>query len=380
VIVAGRIAPSPANPLAPAVENMREYENIDRLLTQLERENGYLREEIFAQRELEDIIGTAPASVRDAIDHAASSDAPVLIVGEVGTGKERVARAIHARSARQKRLLVKADCAAIGARLIDRELFGCVEDPSGPRPGRFELADMGTIFLDEIGELPVETQITLLDVLQQRRVEPIDSGGQTVSVDARVIAATSRNLEREVAMGKFRADLYVGLNVVPIRVPPLRERRADIPQLVSFFIERHAKRIGRTIEGVKADGLERLTRYAWPGNVRELETVIVRALVLSEDGVLDLSPDVLAASSAIDAAANSATESLQPYAGSSTLEDVERAHILAVLAQTGWVIEGSRGAAKILGMHPNTLRSRMKKLGVERARQKSASPPAVEGV
>jgi formate hydrogenlyase transcriptional activator len=365
---------------------MREYENIAGLKTQLERENAYLREELAAQHQFDDILSTGMglASVGESIRQAAASDEPVLIVGEVGTGKELIARAIHARSARHERLLVKADCAAPSARLIERNLFGGVLDASADvvvnSPGRFELADGGTIFLDEIAELPLQTQVALLRVLENKQIEPTGSSGRTVNVDVRVIAATNRNLEHEVALGRFRADLYVNLNAIPIRVPALRERRGDIAPLVSLFIERHAKRIGRTIDGVDVESMERLTRYAWPGNVRELEHVIVRALILSAGGLLDVGHDLIEATSTEAMPDASREPAVHSYVGSGTLEDVERAHILAVLAQTGWVIEGPRGAAKILDLHPNTLRSRMKKLGVERARHGVVAPPPVEGV
>ena len=339
-----------ANQLALAVENMREYEEIGRLKAQLERENVYLREEIL---------------------------------GETGTGKELVARAIHSRSPRHKHPLVKVNCGAIAAGLIESELFGHVKGAfTGAlerRTGRFELSDKGTIFLDEIGELPLDMQVKLLRVLQEQEFEPVGSS-RTVKVDVRVIAATNRNLEEEVAAGKFRADLYYRLNVLPIRVPSLRERRTDIPQLAMFFVQRHAKRIGRKIDGVTRESMERLTRYAWPGNVRELENVIERALVLSNGGLLDVGHGFLPTLPAMETPAAPARPSSEPaaapaapapapFSGSGTLEDVERAHILAVLAQTGWVIEGPRGAAKILDMHPNTLRSRMKKLGLERAKR-----------
>jgi len=372
--------------LAAAVDTMREYEDIAGLKTQFERENAYLREEIAAQQNVDDIIstGTGLAGVRESIGHAAASDDPVLIVGEAGTGKELIARAIHARSARQQRLLIKVDCAARSARVLERELFGVVHDIGSEvverSSSRFELADRGTIFLDEIAELPLETQVTLLQVLERKQVEPIGGSGRPVNVDVRVIAATNRNLEFEIALGRFRADLYVHLNVIPIRVPALRERRADIPPLVSLFIERHAKRIGRTIDGVNADSIERLMRDAWPGNVRELEHVVVRALILSEGGLLDVERDVVPEPSNEALPDSSREPAVQPYGVSGTLEEVERAHVLAVLAHTGWVIEGPRGAAKILGLHPNTLRSRMKRLGVERARHGVALPPPVEGV
>ena len=386
-----------ANQLALAVENMREYEEIGRLKAQLERENVYLREEILGEHNFEEIVGGSPelTHVLHMIDRVAPTDTTVLILGETGTGKELVARAIHSRSPRHKHPLVKVNCGAIAAGLIESELFGHVKGAfTGAlerRTGRFELADKGTIFLDEVGELPLEMQVKLLRVLQEQEFEPVGSS-RTVKVDVRVIAATNRNLEQEVSTGRFRADLYYRLNVLPIRVPSLRERRSDIPQLTMFFVQRHAKRIGRTIEGVTRDSMDRLTRYTWPGNVRELENVIERALVLSGGGMLDIGGDFLphlpsmaAASAPLPTPAAPMPPAppvmaAPPARGSGTLEDVERAHILAVLAQTGWVIEGPRGAAKILDMHPNTLRSRMKKLGLERARHGISLPPPVEGV
>jgi len=389
-----------ANQLALAVENMREYEEIGRLKAQLERENVYLREEILGEHNFEEIVGSSPelTGVLHTIDRVAPTDTTVLILGETGTGKELIARAIHSRSPRHKHPLVKVNCGAIAAGLIESELFGHVKGAfTGAlerRTGRFELADKGTIFLDEIGELPLDMQVKLLRVLQEQEFEPVGSS-RTVKVDVRVIAATNRNLEHEVATGKFRADLYYRLNVLPIRMPSLRERRTDIPQLAMFFVQRHAKRVGRKIEGVTRESMERLTRYAWPGNVRELENVIERAIVLSHGGLLDVGRDFLPGIPAMDLPSTQPEHAPAPVAVPSpppaaappsslaapgTLEDVERTHILAVLAQTGWVIEGPRGAAKILDMHPNTLRSRMKKLGVERGRHGISLPPPVEGV
>jgi formate hydrogenlyase transcriptional activator len=387
-----------ANQLALAVENMREYEEIGRLKAQLEQENVYLREEILGEHNFEEIVGSSPqlTSVLHTIDRVAPTDTTVLILGETGTGKELIARAIHSRSARHKHPLVKVNCGAIPSGLIESELFGHMKGAfTGAlerRTGRFELADKGTIFLDEVGELALDMQVKLLRVLQEQEFEPVGSS-RTVKVDVRVIAATNRSLEQEVAAGRFRADLYYRLNVLPIRVPSLRERRTDISQLAMFFIQRHAKRIGRTIEGVTKDSMERLTRYAWPGNVRELENVIERALVLSKGGLLDIASDFLPAVPAIDmapaatvmpvtatSAPTSEAQTPPPVEGSGTLEDIERAHIVATLTRTGWVVEGPKGAAKILDMHPNTLRSRMKKLGVERSRYEISSPRRIEGV
>jgi formate hydrogenlyase transcriptional activator len=365
-----------ANQLALAIENMREYEEIGRLKAQLERENIYLREEILGDHNFEEIVGSSAAinAVLHTVDRVAPTDTTVLILGETGTGKELVARAIHSRSSRHNAPLVKVNCGAIAAGLIESELFGHVKGAfTGAlerRTGRFELADRGTLFLDEVGELPLDMQVKLLRVLQEQEFEPVGSS-RTVKVDVRVIAATNRSLEEEVAAGRFRADLFYRLNVLPISVPPLRERQADIPQLVMFFIQRHAKRIGRTVEGVSRDSMERLTRYRWPGNVRELENVIERALVLSRSGVLDVGRDFLPALPVETPAPPAAqivpmpTEATVPV-GNGTLEDIERAHIAATLERTGWVVEGPRGAARILDMHPNTLRSRMKKLGLQK--------------
>ena len=381
-----------ANQLALSIENMREYEEIGRLKAQLERENIYLREEILGEHNFEEIVGGSAelTAVLHTIDRVAPTDTTVLILGETGTGKELVARAIHSRSQRHKQPLVKVNCGAIAAGLIESELFGHVKGAfTGAlerRTGRFELADRGTLFLDEVGELPLDMQVKLLRVLQEHEFEPVGSS-RTVKVDVRVIAATNRSLEDEVAAGRFRADLYYRLNVLPIRVPPLRERQPDIPQLVMFFIQRHAKRIGRTVEGVSRESMDRLTRYGWPGNVRELENVIERALVLSGGGVLDVGRDFLPSLPAAQPPARTPSQVLPMPAevampaGGGTLEDIERSHISATLERTGWVIEGPRGAARILDMHPNTLRSRMKKLGLERsARHDISGPPSSAGI
>ena len=364
-----------ANQVALSIENMREYEEIGRLKAQLERENVYLREEILGEHNFEEIVGTSAALglVVRTIDRVAPTDTTVLIVGETGTGKELVARAVHNRSPRRSRPLVKVNCGAIASGLIESELFGHVKGAfTGAlerRVGRFELADGGTLFLDEIGELPLDMQVKLLRVLQEQEFEPVGSS-RTVKVDVRVIAATNRDLEQEVAAGRFRADLFYRLNVLPIQVPPLRDRRDDVAQLAMFFVQKHAKRIGRSVESVSRDSLDRLASYGWPGNVRELENVIERALVLSHGGVLDaaqgLGPTPSAAAAAPGTVPGPAISVQRAPSAAGRLDDVERAHIAATLAQTGWIIEGPRGAAKILDMHPNTLRSRMKKLGLRR--------------
>ena len=299
------------------------------------------------------------------IEQVAPTDSTVLISGETGTGKELVARAIHSRSPRRDRPLVKVNCSAISAGLVESELFGHVKGAfTGAlerRTGRFELADGGTIFLDEVGELPLETQVKLLRVLQEQEFEPVGSS-KSIRVDVRVIAATNRDLDEAIRAGRFRADLYYRLNVFPLSVPPLRERMGDVRQLAMYFLSRFAKRFGKRVDAVSEETMERLVSYPWPGNVRELQNVIERAVILAHGPVLELdrelAPVGAGASPAPAAAAVSAP---------GTLEDVERGHILAVLGQTGWVIGGPKGAARILNLHPNTLRSRMEKLGIKRA-------------
>jgi formate hydrogenlyase transcriptional activator len=243
------------------------------------------------------------------------------------------------------------------------------------RTGRFELADGGTLFLDEVSELPLETQVKLLRVLQEHEFEPLGSS-RTLRVNVRIIAASNRDLEKAVQEGRFRADLYYRLNVLPISVPPLRERHSDIPLLTAFFVERFARQFGKQISGVVQDTMELLSRYDWPGNIRELQNVIERAVVLSKGPVLRLGSDLLPARNV--AAEQVVSLSNQQSAGNahSTLEQVEKRYILNILEQTSWVIEGDRGAAKILDLHPNTLRSRMKKLGIDRSNAKVDTSPA----
>jgi formate hydrogenlyase transcriptional activator len=270
------------------------------------------------------------------------------------------------------------DCSAISAELVESELFGHVKGAfTGAierRTGRFEVADGGTIFLDEVGELPLETQAKLLRVLQEQQFDPVGSN-RTVRVDVRVIAATNRDLEEAVRAGRFRSDLFFRLNVFPLQVPPLRERRSDIRPLVMFFLSRFAKRFGKGVDAVSRETMDRLLNYAWPGNVRELQNIIERAVILSQGPVLELGQDLLPAPAATIAAMEGVTisgerpgSSVPKPSGLPTLEEIERNHILAALKETGGVIEGSKGAAKILKLHPNTLRSRMEKHGIKRPR------------
>ena len=361
-----------ANQIAMVVENMKAYEEIAALKARLEDENVYLQEEIRREHNFVEMVGNSAAllAALRKVEQVATTDSTVLISGETGTGKELIARAIHDRSARRDRALVKVNCAAISAGLVESELFGHVKGAfTGAierRVGRFELAHGGTIFLDEVGELPLETQVKLLRVLQEQEFEPVGSS-KSARVDVRVIAATNRDLGEAVAGGRFRSDLFYRLNVFPLRVPPLRERAADIPQLVMFFLGQFSKKFGRRIDSVSEPTMDRLARYAWPGNIRELQNVIERAVVLCPGSVLELDEDLLPVSGP-GMTAVGATPAPESAAGLATLEEMERAHILAALEQTGWLIEGPKGAAKILGLHPNTLRSRMDKVAIKRPR------------
>ncbi|MBO0722082.1 MAG: sigma 54-interacting transcriptional regulator, partial [Blastocatellia bacterium] len=298
---------------------------------------------------------------------AAPTNANVLILGETGSGKELIARAVHSRSARKRRPLVKINCGAMPAGLVESELFGHVKGAftgaSQTRVGRFELADGGTLFLDEVGELPLETQVKLLRVLQEQQFEPVGSN-RTVNVDVRIIAATNRDLAKAVQSGQFRSDLYYRLNVIPLRVPALRERRSDIPALVRFFLEQSSKRVGKPLQAVSQETMKLLVGYPWPGNIRELQNIIERGVILSRSSVLTLGPDLLP----MEELEPSITESEKRLEqnSSASLEDVERQHILQVLEKTGWLISGPNGAGAILKLHPNTLRSRMKRLGIQR--------------
>jgi formate hydrogenlyase transcriptional activator len=297
----------------------------------------------------------------------------VLIHGETGTGKELIARALHSRSRRQARPLVKVNCGAIPAGLVESELFGHVKGAfTGAlerRTGRFELANGGTLFLDEVGELPLDLQVKLLRVVQEQEFEPVGSG-RTVRVDVRIIAASNRDLNEEVRSGRFRSDLFYRLNVLPLTVPPLRDRCSDIPTLVQFFLQRFAKKCGKDIRGVSQQTMSHLIRYPWPGNIRELQNVIERGVALSQSSLLHLGPDLLPIEGPRVEAGNSADgefiigSASSGEIGLSPLKEFERRHILVALNKTGGVIHGPKGAARILALNPNTLRSRIKKLGI----------------
>jgi PAS domain S-box-containing protein len=355
---------------------------MEREKARLEAQSNYLQEEIRSEHNFEEIVGNAPAllKVLGQLEQVASTDSTVLILGETGTGKELVARAIHDRSRRHHRPLVKVNCAAISAGLVESELFGHVRGAfTGAltnRDGRFKLADGGTLFLDEVGELPSDTQVKLLRVLQEQEFEPVGSS-QSLRVDVRIIAATNKDLGVLVSEGKFRSDLYYRLNVLPLRVPPLRERRGDVPLLVAFFVQKFAKKHGNPVSQVSEETMRRLAAYHWPGNVRELQNVVERAVVLAQGNTLTLAPSLEFAPPLGDRPREEAgperLKGLQPsisshQPASGALADVERQHIETVLAQASWMIEGERGAARILNLHPSTLRSRMQKLGIKRPR------------
>ena len=345
--------------LAMAIDNARAHQEIERLENSL-GEHRPSPDQTKALSAVDRLIGTSTPfidSVRDATA-VAPTDLPTLITGETGTGKEMIARAIHAQSKRSNRRLITVNCAALPRELVESELFGheagAFTGAIARKRGQFELADGGTIFLDEIGDLPMETQPKLLRVLQESQLQRI-GGEKIVEIDVRVIAATNRDLSTALADGEFREDLYYRINVFPIHCPPLRERREDIPLLVHHFLAKHCKTIGTTVKEVSKRRMKQLVDSDWPGNVRELENVIQRAVVLSEGRELEIH----------EATSREAHTRKDVGHSLESLDELEHRHILTVLQTTNWVISGPKGAAKILGMHPNTLRSRMGRLGIE---------------
>jgi formate hydrogenlyase transcriptional activator len=332
---------------------------IARVHQKLEFENTYLREEIKALHGFDEIIGDS-APLREALARVqivSGTDSTVLLLGETGTGKELFARAIHDRSPRRKQPLVRVNCAALPASLIETELFGhergAFTGAVAMRQGRFEVADTGTIFLDEIGDLPLDLQAKLLRVVQEGEFERVGSS-HTRRVDVRVVAATHRNLEEAVKAGTFREDLYYRLSVFPIALPSLRERREDIPRLVWFFIHNRQRALGRQIDNVPAAVMQTLQDYDWPGNIRELENIVERAMIRSTGSCLELDGGPGARNTRLPA----------PEQG--TLEAIERRHIEDVLRHCQWRINGPSNAAARLGLHPSTLRFRLQKLGITR--------------
>jgi formate hydrogenlyase transcriptional activator len=357
---------------------------VEKLRDRLQAENLYLQEQLNEKDQFEDILGQSAVwqALMQQINAIAVSDATVLIRGETGTGKELIARALHARSPRSSLPLVKVNCGAISAGLVESELFGHTKGAfTGAvqkRVGRFELAHGGTIFLDEVGELPLDTQVKLLRVLQEGEFEPVGSS-QSVRVDVRVIAATNRNLEEAISANKFRADLYFRLNVIPLEVPPLRERRSDITELLLYFMERFARKAGKSVRGISTAGLEAAMAYDWPGNVRELSNVVERAVVLSKGPLLELdlkptssrqsnrpgAPPVAPTNGRRVTPTRAATDPAADI-DSPPDEEAQRRQILAALERANWVIEGEQGAARLLNITPSTARSRMKRLGIAR--------------
>jgi transcriptional regulator with GAF, ATPase, and Fis domain len=341
----------------------------ERELERLRAQNRYLRDEIQAVHDFDEIIGASAGLTRvlENVSRVAPTDATVLIAGETGTGKELIARAIHAASRRSGGPFIKLDCAAL-------------RDQDAPLDASFALAHGGTIFLDEIGELQLEAQAELLRALQRQESDRVSQGAEG-RVDVRIIAATNRDLRRLTHDAQFREDLYYRLNVFPVELPPLRARGEDIPLLVQFFAQKYTPRVGRRVDGVDPDTLAALTRYPWPGNVRELENLVERALIMNTSPMLKIPPEMLALYAPDDrgemAAAATGMHRLPAFHAappidlenteSTGLHHVQREHILRVLNATHWVIEGNSGAALKLGMKPATLRHRMKKLGISRA-------------
>jgi len=348
-----------AGQVAIAVENALAFQEIGELQNKLAQEKLYLEDEIRSEMNFEEIVGESPLlrAVFNQVETVAPTDSTVLIQGETGTGKELNARAIHNLSSRRDHTFVKVNCAAIPAGLLESELFGhergAFTGAIVQRTGRFELAHRGTIFLDEVGDIPLELQPKLLRVLQEQEFERLGSA-RPIRVDIRLVAATNRDLDKMVAAQTFRSDLYYRLSVFPLVMPPLRERQDDIPALVRYFVQKYARRMNRSVETIPSETLDLLVQYAWPGNIRELENLIERAVILSPGAVLRVPLGDLKIPS-------------EPAAGELlTLEAAERAHILKALEATNWVLGGTRGAASRLGMKRTTLQSRMQKLGVTR--------------
>ena len=349
--------------LSRAIGNILAYEEVRVLKEQLERENVYLREEVESSSNIKTLLGKSAVLQKTfkAIERVAPTDSTVLILGETGTGKELVAQALHQLSPRRERTLIKVNCAALPATLIESELFGhekgAFTSATARKIGRFELADQGTLFLDEVGEIPLELQSKLLRALEDQHFERV-GGSQSIRVNVRILAATNVDLEQAVNAGTFRADLYYRLKVFPITIPPLRERREDIPLLARHFVKKYATQHRKPITRISSNTLRSMSTYNWPGNVRELNHMIERAVILAQDPVLTIEE--------LEVRPTNALDSDQSSGSSNALEALERAHILEVLHQTNWVVAGPYGAATKLGIHRATLQYRMKKLGIQK--------------
>src|SRR3989475_5506865 len=390
-----------SGPVAIAVENALAYQEISELKDILAQEKLYLEEEIRSEMSFENIVGKSPAlkDVLELVETVAPSDSTVLLLGETGTGKELIARAIHDRSRRNQRTFVKLNCAAIPTGLVESELFGhekgAFTGAIAPKIGRLELADQGTLFLDEVGDIPIEIQPKLLRALQEREFERLGST-HTRKVNVRLVAATNRDLEKMIAAREFRSDLYYRLNVFPIRIPPLRERKPDIPLLVSYFVQKFAKQMQKKIDTIPAAIMQALTTWEWRGNIRELENFMERAVILTRGRSLeaplaelrkvaidepkrsaadheDIARIVKETIRALDGKSSFADEGetrtfpeAAPSSRPAPLEELEKQHILVVLGQSKGKINGPQEAAARLKINPNTLRSRMKKLGITR--------------
>jgi formate hydrogenlyase transcriptional activator len=362
-----------ANQIALAVENALAFGEIASLKDKLAQEVVYLQDEIRTELKFEEIVGHSDVLLRllAQIETVAPLDSTVIIYGETGTGKELIARAIHNLSSRKSNAFVKLNCAAIPTGLLESELFGhergAFTGAIAQRVGRFELANRGTVFLDEIGEIPLEVQPKLLRVLQEREFERLGST-RMLRTDARLIAATNRDLEAMVQDQKFRSDLYYRVNVFPVRVPPLRERREDIPLLVRHFVQQFSRRMSRSIETIPSETMNALVRYEWPGNIRELQNVIERAVILSTGPVLKVSLDHLKTRVPSPWVSDGGIASTDAGKMRGVLEDTERKQILAALKQANWVVAGPRGAASLLGLKRSTLQAHMQRLGIRVSR------------
>jgi len=353
--------------------NINDRLEAEKKINALSSETEYLREELRSVHKFGDITGSSEAILRvlNDINQVAGTDSTVLITGETGTGKELIARAIHSGSRRNTKPLIKVNCAAIPANLIESEFFGhekgAFTGATAKRDGRFRIADRGTIFLDEIGELPLELQSKLLRVLQEGEFEPVGSS-KTVKVSVRVIAATNRDLRTEAEAGNFREDLYYRLSVFPIYAPPLRDRAEDIVELAEVFIQNYSHTMGKHIEAITQEIKNRLMSYKWPGNVRELQNVMERALITSVNGKLNLDSSLPLQTMGKEYLSDKKSESVgtERIRTAEEMSEMERKNIILALEKTNWKVSGEKGAARLLGIPPTTLSSRIKALKIRR--------------